>query len=409
MKEILDWLYSQRRFSKKVGLERTFNLLKEMDNPQNSFQSIIVGGTNGKGSTSSNLASILKQSGLKVGFFSSPHLSYFSERYLVDGKRLDNQEIKDALLYIKPLALKTDTTFFEISMALACKLFADNNVNYAIMEVGVGGTNDATNVLEPVQSIITNIALEHTNVLGKTLTEIANKKAGIMRKNTTSFTAASGEGLLALQKQAKAKQAELVVLQDYKIELLKSDWQSSKFKLTGFDIALELETPLLGNYQLKNASLAALAAKELFIFDDDIKKGIKNTIWPARLERISYKERNFILDGAHNPAAIKELIISLKDLKTTNLLLIFGSMKSKDIGAMLEPLAEISKEYIFTQSTSYRAMPAQELKKLTKVKSRYRTLVKDAVELAIKSTKPNEKILVVGSLYLMGEVRPLII
>ncbi|HHO56260.1 MAG TPA: bifunctional folylpolyglutamate synthase/dihydrofolate synthase, partial [Trueperaceae bacterium] len=274
MKEILDWLYSQRRFSKKVGLERTQKLLKEMGNPETSFKSIIVGGTNGKGSTSSNLASILKQSGFKVGFFSSPHLSYFSERYLVNGQRLGNIEIKEALLYIKPLALKTDATFFEISFALACYLFAKNKVDYAIMEVGVGGTNDATNVLEPIQSIITNIALEHTNVLGKTHKEIAIKKSGIMRKNITTFTAATNEGLAELKNQAKLKQAKLVSLQDFKIVKIKSDWHSSKFRLSGANLDLELETPLLGNYQIKNASLAALAAKELLLADDDIKKGI---------------------------------------------------------------------------------------------------------------------------------------
>ena len=409
MKEILTWLYSQRRFSKKVGLERTQKLLVEMGNPEKSFKSIIVGGTNGKGSTSSNLASILKQAGLRVGFFSSPHLTYFSERYLVNGERLANQEIKDALLYIKPLALKTHATFFEISMALACQLFANNQLDYAIMEVGVGGTNDATNVLEPVQSIITNIALEHTNVLGKTLSEIAIKKAGIMRKNTTTFTAATGEGLAELKRQAAEKQARLVSLQDYKIKAIKSDWQSSEFSLKGPNINLNLETPLLGNYQLKNASLAALAAKELSIDDRAIKEGIKNATWPARLERIRYKDRNFILDGAHNPAAIKELIASLKDLKTPKLLVVFGAMKSKDIGAMLELLAEISKEFIFTQANSYRSMPAKELKQLSKLKSRYRTSVKDAIELAVKSSTKDEKVLFVGSLYLMGEIRPLII
>jgi len=407
--DILNWLYSQRRYSKKIGLERTRALLQEMGNPQDSFKAILIGGTNGKGSTASNLASIFKEAGIKAGFFSSPHLSYFSERFLIDGKRLKSREIKEALLKIKPKAIKTEATFFEIATALACQLFKDNKVEYAIMEVGIGGVNDATNVLEPIQSAITAISVEHSAVLGKTLAEIAEKKAGIMRKDISSFVSTQGQALQTLKRVAKEKGAKLVLLDDYQIKEISKDWQSSKFILANKQFALELQTPLLGNYQLRNASLAALLAKNLKISDQAIKSGISKAVWPARLERIRYKERVFVLDGAHNPGAIKALIESLKELKTTKMLLIFGVMQTKDVENMLEPLSEIAKEFIFTQADSFRSTPAKELKKLCSLKSGYRSKPKDAIELAVKRTKKNEKILVVGSLYLMGEIRPLLL
>jgi len=407
--DILNWLYSQRRYSKKIGLDRTRALLKEMGNPQDSFKAILIGGTNGKGSTASNLASIFTHAGIKAGFFSSPHLSYFSERYLIDGKRLKNREIKEALLKIKPKAIKTEATFFEIATALACQLFKDNKVEYAIMEVGIGGVNDATNVLEPIQSAITAISVEHSAVLGKTLAEIAEKKAGIMRKGIKTFSSAQGDALKTLKRVAKEKQAKLVLLDDYNISEISKDWHSSKFTLSGNKFKLELETPLLGSYQLRNASLAALLAKNLKIPDQAIKNGIKNTVWPARLERINYKNRIFVLDGAHNPGAINALIKSLKELGISKMPVIFGVMQTKDVMNMLEPLTEIGKEFVFTQADSFRSTPAKELKKLCKIKSSYRSHPKDAIELAVKKSKENERILVVGSLYLMGEIRPLLV
>ena len=206
-RDLLAWLFARQRFGIKPGLERTRALLDAIGNPQHHFESVLVGGTNGKGSTASTLASILSASGNCTALFTSPHLSTFAERFVVDGEQ--TAAIWDVLREIKPAVEESGATFFEATTALACLLFANANVKCAVMEVGLGGRFDATNVLDPSLSIITGVSRDHTHILGDTLGEIAFEKAGIMRPGRLCLTGARGEALKTLREQAQAKGATL--------------------------------------------------------------------------------------------------------------------------------------------------------------------------------------------------------
>ena len=188
--DLLDWLFVRQRFGVKPGLERVKGLLGYLGNPQTHFKVVLVGGTNGKGSTASTLASILKASGKRTALFTSPHLTYFNERFVIDGKRITQVEVIDGLKRIKPYASALEATFFEIVVVLACVLFAKRQVDIAVMEVGMGGKNDATNALEPLLSIITNVSLDHTSVLGTYMHMFVTLIAGlhILRRGSCKHT-----------------------------------------------------------------------------------------------------------------------------------------------------------------------------------------------------------------------------
>ncbi|MFC6618450.1 bifunctional folylpolyglutamate synthase/dihydrofolate synthase [Deinococcus radiophilus] len=188
---LLDWLYAQQRFGIRPGLERVSALLECLGHPERQFRVVLVGGTNGKGSVSATLASILQAAGQRTGLFTSPHLLYFSERFVVDGRPVDQAELYAALAELKPHAEQLEATFFEIVTALSCSLFARAGVSWAVMEVGLGGRLDATNVLSPEVSVITSVGLDHTEVLGHTLEAIATEKAGILREGQPAVTAVS--------------------------------------------------------------------------------------------------------------------------------------------------------------------------------------------------------------------------
>ena len=191
----LSWLFARQRFGVKPGLERVRALLLSLGNPERTFDTVLVGGTNGKGSCSSTLATILTRSGRRTGLFTSPHLTRFGERFLVDGAQLPDKDLLSGLAAVRPYAEELKATFFEIVTALACLLFARAGVEVAVMEVGLGGRFDATNALTPRLSVITGVALDHTDILGDTVEEIAADKAGIMRPDTITLTGARDDAV----------------------------------------------------------------------------------------------------------------------------------------------------------------------------------------------------------------------
>ncbi len=404
--KILKWLFKRQRFLNPT-LERTHKLLDWLGKPQKSFASILVGGSNGKGSTTSTLAYILHNSGKKTARFTSPHLSYFAERFWVSGVALPQREVIAHLKEIKPYAEEIGASFFEIITALACKLFAEHKVEIAVIEVGLGGKYDSTNSLEPILSIITSVALEHTKILGDTLTEIAADKAHIMRPSRPCLTAAKGEALIALRKHAKKIKAKLITLEEVPFEVNEVTWQGTSFNL---EPNFKLHTPLVGHHQVENVTLAALAAQELKVSKEAIQKGVRNTQWFGRLEPINYKDRTFILDCAHNPAAIQALAKSLQDLKVKEVLLIFGVSKEKNIADMVRALKPIVKEVVLTNITkSPRAATPKELSKFWFISKHLRANPAKALECAVENSKKGELILVTGSIYLISEVRGLLL
>jgi dihydrofolate synthase / folylpolyglutamate synthase len=407
--DLLDWLFIRQRFD--LGLGRTKDLLALLGNPQDRFKSIIVGGTNGKGSTSATLASILESANHKTGLFTSPHLTYFSERFQINGERIADKTIEAALRFIKPLAEQTEASFFEIVTALGCQLFADAETEYAVMEVGMGGRFDATNVLDPVLSIITGVALDHTKYLGDTPEQIAFEKAGILRPNKLALTGAKDRALSVIRERANALEASLQVLdEDIHTTLHQVSWEGIDVSITNPYGEVRVHSPLLGLHQVRNVALAVTAAQSLGVSSTAIQEGVRQTKWAGRLEKILYQDRLFLLDGAHNPEAAEVVRETFRALEVSPAVLLFGIAKDKEIESVLKTLESVVHRVILTKAQlSPRAAEPLELAELS---SKPHVLVPnllEAIEHAITTTKPGDIILVAGSLYLIGEVRPYVL
>ncbi len=408
--DLLAWLFARQRFGIKPGLARPRALLHALGNPQRHFDSVLIGGTNGKGSTASTLASMLSASGRRTALFTSPHLSTFTERFVVDGEQPAMTDVLNTLAKMKPAVEETGATFFEAVLALACLLFAQADAELAVMEVGLGGRFDATNVLEPSLSVITGISLDHTHILGGSVQEIAVEKAGIMRAENLCLTGARGEALQALQSEAQSKGATLWSFEDeMKLAYRDLGWQGLEVSLWGPHGQLSVHTPLLGTHQARNVALAAAAAQRLGVPDEAIRHGAARTRWAGRLEPIPYEGRTFLLDGAHNEEAALALARTLRALGVQNVLLIFGVAVGKEVQKMSAALSELTREVILTKaSLSPRGTPPHELTSSWQPSVVSET-PQEALGLALAKSQPGEVIVVAGSLYLIGEVRPLLL
>ncbi len=405
-KKILDYLYSLDSPNIKLGLESIRKLLEDIGNPEKGLKCIHVAGTNGKGSVCAMLFYILREAGYKVGLYTSPHLKRFNERIRVNEHLISDREIAEYFLKIKPLI--DGQSFFEITTAMAFLYFRENNVDYAILETGLGGRLDATNVVAPLISVITNIELEHTDVLGDTIEKIAFEKAGIIKEGIPVVTGASGKSLKVIKKAAKDKNAPLY--------LAKKSGGAAFFCPVRF-------LYLGGKFQQENAkiALASIGALKNFyslrikIFH--IKNGIKKTRWPGRLEFIL---ENVLIDCAHNPAGFetlkKEIISIIKGKNFKEIFFVIGTQKTKDIAAMLQKINPLISKAIFTKSKNENAAEPEDLLKAYKKINPQKNFLKKsffakaiispkkALEYARKMAGPRDLVVVTGSIYMVGEV-----
>jgi dihydrofolate synthase/folylpolyglutamate synthase len=411
----LDWLFARQRFGVKLGLARMRALLAALDHPEGAFASVLVGGTNGKGSVTATLAAILHAAGRPVGRFTSPHLTHFRERFTLAGEPVEEALLLAALEDVRPHAERLGATFFEITTALACLLFARAGVEVAVMEVGLGGRFDATNALEPRLSVITGVALDHTEVLGETVAEIASEKAGILRPGRLALTGATGEALGVIAREAERLGAPLWRLgREISVTARDDSWRGSSLTVrTPEGAPLAVHTPLLGAHQVPNTALAVAAARALGVPDAATVRGAAAVRWPGRLEPIPYEGRTFLLDGAHNPAAAAALADTLARLGAAPALLVFGTSADKDAAGMVRALAESTRAVITTRARlSPRSSPPEALAELWRGAAR-RVHVAEAPEAALAEalawSRPGETVVVAGSLYLLGEVRPLLL
>ena len=405
-----EWLFARQRFGVDLGLGRVEALLERLGRPQDTFESVLVGGTNGKGSTAATLASVLNVAGRRTALFTSPHLTRFAERFVVAGEEVAEGALNDALAAVRPHAEAVGATFFEIVTALGCLLFARAGAEIAVMEVGLGGRLDATNALEPKMSVITNVALDHTEVLGATEAAIAAEKAGILRANVPALTGATGEALGVIQTGAEKLKTPLWVLgEEVTLTATSLGWSGNQVGLKTPLGALELTTPLLGLHQARNVALAAAAAQRLGISDHAIREGVSKTRWPGRLEPFLYRGRTVLLDGAHNPQAAHALAAALVDLKAAPVTLMFGAAADKDVSAIAEALTPVTAHAVLTRAAlSPRAASPEMLAALWPVPTTLAETPGGALEHALALTPPGGVIVACGSLYLVGEVRPLL-
>ena len=356
---ILDKLFSLQRLGIKVGLDHTIQLLNRCGNPHNKLKTIHIAGTNGKGSTAAILQSILRTAGLKVGLYTSPHLVSFNERIRVNGSPISNDFIIDFMKKFNDDINEIESTFFETTTVLSLCYFYFKKVDVAIIETGLGGRLDSTNVLNPNLSIITSIDIDHQNILGNTIEEIANEKAGIIKKNTPLITFKQPKKILdILRNRAKMLNAKIeIVVDPQKIFV---DNFSTKFVINNKTFSI----PLIGEHQAYNAALA-IRSSNIFMGPlsyQMIKDGVKNTVWPGRFQLLNNKLKIFY-DVAHNSAGINTIRSTLNSLNALEKIGLIILKEDKDVDQISNSLKGLFDELIISTVPNAQLMSIDELNK----------------------------------------------
>ena len=422
--EALDWLYNIRRFGPDRTLKPTFKILELLGKPQNSFKSIHVGGTNGKGSTSAIIASILEAAGFKVGLYTSPHLEVFNERVKVNGVMISDSDVAKLITRIKPifeemlsLPQPMPLRFFDIVTAMAFKYFEEREVDFAVLEVGLGGRLDATTTVNPLVSVITNIGYEHVNILGPTLVDIAGEKAGIIKPCRILVTATDNESVFdVFKRKANALNCRVIrVGYDTSYKKLYSNMTHQTFRLESINGEYpKLEIPLLGDHQVINAATAVAAVEslkyyEIIIGRESIEEGLKKVYWPGRLEIIKTHPL-VVLDCAKDAEATEAVRKSIeKDFIYGKLISVVSMSSDKNIPGMMMNICSISDYLILTKhSVMNRAADTDRLAAETeKYGKPYEIIVnrEDAFKRALELAKPEDMVLIIGSVFLAGDAR----
>jgi dihydrofolate synthase/folylpolyglutamate synthase len=421
--ESIQYLYNLREHGIKFGLDNISRLVSELGNPHKLFHTLHVGGTNGKGSTSAIAASILQAAGFNVGLFTSPHLISFTERIRINGAEITERDVVGLAEEVRDVASRIDDfspTFFEVVTAMALLYFSRQKIDIAVMEVGMGGRLDATNIISPDVCVITQISYDHMEFLGKTLREIAQEKAGIIKKGIPVVTAhQEPEAMDVIKTKAKKNDAELYTYEsDFSSVPSSEDTSGIHFDYHDAHIRIDdLYLPLAGVHQMQNASVAIKAVSLISqpMTDRFIKEGLEKTKWPGRLECIHH-DPPVLIDGAHNPAAAAVLSQALQNifLKTyKRIILILGIMGDKDIAGILKPLLPLASDSILTRPSYTRAASPETLARIAESMgySNVHTAhtVKDALEMGMKDARNfqlgSALIVVTGSFYTIGEAK----
>lgn len=392
--------------------------------PHKSFRSVHIAGTNGKGSTSAAIASILRENGFKVGLFTSPHLVSFTERIRVNDQRIEESEVINIAAMIRDLLTGTDLnpTFFEFVTAMAFYCFAQNKVDWAVIETGMGGRLDSTNVILPEVSIITNISLDHCEFLGDSISEITFEKAGIIKSGVPVITSSSEPEVVQQLSDIAGSLGSAVHVygKDYKGALTGMDYKQINFDYSGYNNYGNLLMSLSGRYQLYNACTAVRACEVLrekgfTISDASIRQGLLNIKLEGRLEKVLESPPIFI-DGAHNPEAAASLAESVRELfSDKKIILIAGIMDDKDVDGVLKPLVQIAESVILTRPRYDRAALPERLENIiislkksgmniTNSITKTDT-ISGALNIAKDRCSDDNIILVTGSFYTTGEVK----
>jgi len=422
----LDYLYSFVDYSLKhsselakadFNLDRMFALMEALGNPQVKYPIIHVAGTKGKGSVSALCASGLKFAGLKAGLYSSPHLLDYTERIQINGQPISHAELVELVEIVKPAVAKIEKlTTFEITTALGFLAFAKQKVDAAVIEVGLGGRLDATNVITPKVSVITSLSYDHMAVLGNTLALIAGEKAGIIKPGVPVVSAPQkDEALEVLERVATNNNSSFTLVgRDIKFEPINHSLDGQSLQLSSFVLQhsnlLTFQLPLLGLHQIENAAIAyaALKASGLNISDSAIQKGFAEVKWPARFEVVR-REPPVIFDSAHNQDSFEKLTRTLEDyFPGRPVYLIFGASEDKNIPGMFAEIAPKVKLLLVTKANHPRALEPekiQELARQAKVPNEAAVPVEAALARALEMSKKDGSIVLsAGSMFVTAEV-----
>lgn len=424
IKDAVDYIYDRRGGTRiKYGLDRIKKLCELLGNPQKDFPVIHITGTNGKGSTSKAIHDILKAHSFKVGLFTSPHLTHISERIKINGIPISDNDfietLNEMIQYIEKMDTKENLSpsFFEIITALSLKYFSKMSIDVAVMEVGLGGRLDATNVVDSDVSIITTIQYDHMNLLGNTLEDIAFEKSGIIKKNNDLIL---GKINLSAKNIIYNKANEIGVKNIYEFDK-DYTFKDPAFSLNWNSINYESESNIINNlifkangtYQPYNISTAIKAVeaflerKEKKLDIEKTKKALKNFIWEGRFELIEYKNKNVILEGAHNISGALALKNSIKTyIKNFKKAALIGILDDKEIEGMVKLLSGEFDYIIVTQVPNKRSTNPENVYNLFKQYSKNVVFIKNPIDAFDKLLKvPYDYYFVTGSLYLVGKIR----
>lgn len=403
-------LYAMHQFNVKLGLESIEKLMTHLGNPHKKFESLHIAGSNGKGSTASFMASILTEAGYRTALYTSPHFVRFNERVRIDGEEIPDDYIAEFIHDLTPYIDKHEPTFFEITTALAFKYFAESNLDYAVLETGLGGRLDATNVVAPQASVITSISHEHTNILGTDIKKIAYEKGGIIKKGVPLFLGRlPKEAIETLTAMAGERESRLYKLDDY----IEEGTDSVAVRLDGSHYNI-YETSLRGYHQKLNLGLAVLTLNKMLILSDykvlnaGNGKIVKNTGIQGRYEVVNGKPR-VIFDSAHNLDGLHTFINEFRKEREEHPVrkVIFGAMEDKDIAGMIKLLNENFDEILFAAVDYQRAVPPGKLKEIANGLGINGTVNTKPDEYITEFIKQNNNgcLAVLGSIYLLGEIK----
>ncbi len=424
-------------FKIKLGLESMSQFLDVVGNPHRALRFVHVAGTNGKGSVSTTLRTILTKAGYKVGLYTSPHLSCVRERFRIDERFISEEAFARQASAIREALGERQITYFEFATALALLWFAEEQVDVAILEVGMGGRLDATNVITPLVSVITNVSMDHEQYLGNTLTAVAYEKAGVIKPGVSVVAGVGADESLAVVEQVCQERKAPLFLLGREFDAVRGPEGSWDYRGIDHSHSLAgLQCRLKGGYQIGNAALA-LAALEtisatLPVTGEAIRQGLLSVTWPGRLEYFCLADgkpvecsdefvtvqdaslRRYLLDGAHNPAGVESLRDALvSEFRYDRLILVWACMGDKDVVATLTTIAPLADRIIFTRPESERSATPEQLTAILAEEERDKAqgapTVAEALALAADLAQSGDLICVAGSLYLVGAARKILL
>ncbi|HTF99059.1 MAG TPA: folylpolyglutamate synthase/dihydrofolate synthase family protein [Nitrospirota bacterium] len=424
-RETIDYLFALQKYGVKLALANTQQLMHLMGDPHRKFKSVHIAGTNGKGSTSTFIASMLMAAGFRVGLYTSPHLINFTERIRINGVQIPEPDVVALTGRVRKAYLQNsdntskrplNPTFFEVTTTVAFTYFAESGVDIAVLEAGMGGRLDATNIVDPLVSVITNIDLDHMEYLGPTIELIAREKAGIIKAGVPLvFGTRQPEATAVIEGEAALKGCRSVQLgRDFSAETI-SGVLKPTFDYRGITSDYHgLQVQLAGRHQVDNACIA-VAAIELLrdsgisIGDDSVRRGLAQAHWEGRMEQLAHKP-DLYLDGAHNPASARALAAVLRELKPRygKTVLVLGILGDKDYRSIISELVPLADHIVVTKPLYARALDVEalagEVRKLHDAIIVTET-VPDALRRARSTASPDDLIIVTGSLYVVGDAR----
>ncbi len=423
--EALKYLSELAKFGVNMGLGRIEELLWRLGNPHRRLKVIHVGGTNGKGSTTAMLSSILQKAGWRVGAFTSPHLHSYTERYRINGREISPELVAEFLGELKPHMEEMvregfeHPTEFEVGTALAFLYFFRQGVDFAVVEVGLGGSVDSTNVVQPLVSVITNVSMDHMDYLGSTVAEIARVKAGIIKPGVPVVTAAEGEALKVIQDVAGRLGSPLILVgRDVRAELVSYSSRGQFFNVYGrLSSYRNLFLPLLGRHQITNAATAVACLEVLaglgYVLDSTaVRHGLAAVHWPARLEVVR-RDPVVIIDGAHNHAGARSLRLALQEyFSGRGIIFVLGILSDKERSKVVEELAPLARAVVVTRPDNPRAGNWEEVA-LEVMRCGTEVFLEEdvgkAVELAVSLAGSRDLVCITGSLYMAAGAREVIL